>query len=214
MTMVKDTNMTRCMMNTMIEWHIAAGVDHRILIVTDATMFDTGAFAGMVNGLHQLTLNIASIATRNFSYNAHDFTFDCKCNGQPISMQVPYEAVLGFIIPTGESTAGFFPVPNMERELAVLEMLRIQRETPPAITPDPFAVRGVDIKTHDSDGNIMPTIEDLMLAQSRSQEPTKPAVALVKPLLDFGPIPSRITPPPSRYKGPPKLTCIIGGKKD
>ncbi len=212
-TIDPDVNMCRTVMNTLIQWHVDKGLTRRINILADATMFDVGLLEGQVNGLHQIVLNIAGQATQGFTYSEHAFSFHCGYQGQDVFLVVPYEAVLGFIIPTGEETVGFFPIPNMERELLSLKLIaaaREMRETHP-IKPEPYAVHGITLDTHDGDGNIMPTIEDLMLAKNRA--PAKPVKLESVPLLDFGPIGGKIIQPVSRYKGPPTLTLIQGGKR-
>ncbi|QBJ02825.1 hypothetical protein MZD04_gp299 [Pseudomonas phage Psa21] len=116
-----DTNMCRVMMNAMIQWMIDTNMAQRIHVVTDATMFDVGILKNNVNGLYQIVLNIAASAVRNFSYNEHTFSFNCSNNGVDVPLNVPYEAVLGFLIPTAEGYTSFFPIPNMERELLALQ---------------------------------------------------------------------------------------------
>lgn len=204
MSIEKDTNMTRQIMNTMIQWHVDMGLTKRIHVVADATMFPVGLLEGQVNGLHQIILNLAAGAIVGFTYHEHAFSFHCGFQGQDVHLVVPYEAVLGFVIPTGEETANFFPIPNMERELLALKLIKAARQAEPLVA-EPFAVHGVGTL---EDADIMPTVEDLMHAKQK-EVPT-PAKEKAAPLLDFGPLGGLSV---SRSTGRPKLTVIQGGKR-
>lgn len=117
-----DTNMTRVIMNSMIQWFIDMDMPRRIFLVADARLFDVGIMAPEVNGLYQIKLNIAANATQNFSYNEDTFSFNCGYNKQDVFVDVPYAAVLGFIAPTSDSTQSFLPIPNIEREYMAIQV--------------------------------------------------------------------------------------------
>lgn len=251
-----DTNMCRSMMNAIIQWQIDAGLAQTIHVVTDTRYYDASALERRIDNNRHLVLSIGSNAVRHFRYNENDFTFEGRFDGVVMNMAVPYTAVLGFTIPVSENEYGFFPIPNMERiqhqlieHATMLKHIEMLKDSPglqgvpgiaggnPAkpIEPTPFAVVGVD--THDSEGNELPTRQELMARQSleKRDASTGPIFAAnasgrkaietsrsdsdetgePKPLLDFGNVGGPSIPKhQSRYKGKPTLTVIQGGKKD
>ncbi|WDS62141.1 hypothetical protein [Pseudomonas phage D6] len=228
-----ELNMTRAVMNTMIQWFIDMDMPRRILLVADARMFDVGIMEPEVNGLYQIKLNIAANATKNFSYNEETFSFNCGYNRQDVFVEVPYAAVLGFIAPTSESTQSFLPIPNIERELLGIQLreelqdfmtqsgiqgpqgLMEGEESGMQPLPDgAYAVHGVEPLTHDEDGNQLPTVQELMKRKPLAQRPAAPAPKeQPKPLLDFGNVGGFSLPAPrQRRVCPPHLRVIQGGK--
>jgi stringent starvation protein B len=214
-----ELNMTRAIMNTMIQWFVDMDMSRRIHIITDARMFDVGLLEPEINGLYQIRLNIAANATRNFRYNEDNFSFQCGYNGADVYLEVPYEAVLGFAVPTTENYESILPIPNFERELLGVKQMQdlhkmfeeegipqlnafegggtfpgsAQDTTPPpfkaakAIEDSPYAVHGVEIATHDEEGNKLPTNVELMRRKPLAQRPAKPvAKEQPAPLLNFG----------------------------
>lgn len=232
----KDTNLCRTMMNAVIQWQIDSGMADRIHVIADATLFDVTGLERKVDGLHQIVLSIGSNAVRHFRYNEHSFSFEGRYDGVVRTLDVPYEAVLGFTLPTGENTYNAFPIPNMERELFMLKRAQAVRDQIAAlqadpnfmdslrgptissgavqakpITPAPFAVVGVD--SHDEEGNKLPSIADLMDRKPFDERVKPVEKEVVAPLLDFGHIGSTILPTPKRRRvGAPHLTLIQGGK--
>jgi stringent starvation protein B len=116
----RDTNMTRTMMNAFFSWFAANDLG-RIHVIVDGTLFDSKAFVDDMNGLYQIRLSIGASAVRGFGYHDHGFSYGCMRQGVHIDMDIPYEAVLGFVIPTGENTEVIFEVPNLERHMLKLE---------------------------------------------------------------------------------------------
>jgi len=223
-----ELNMTRAVMNTMIQWFIDMDMPRRILLVADARMFDVGIMEPEVNGLYQIKLNIAANATKNFSYNEENFSFNCGYNRQDVFVEVPYAAVLGFIVPTSDSTQSFLPIPNVERELLGIQLREelqdllaqsgmqgpmgdMEGDTLP---DGAYAVHGVEPLTHDEDGNQLPTLQELMKRKPLAQRPAAPAPKeQPKPLLDFGDVGGFSLPTPRKRRVcPPHLRVIQGGK--
>lgn len=116
----RDTNMTRTMMDAFFSWFAANDLG-RIHVIVDGTLFDSKAFVDDMNGLYQIRLSIGANAVRGFAYHDHGFTYSCRRQDVVIDMDIPYEAVLGFVIPTGENTEVIFEVPNLERHMLKIE---------------------------------------------------------------------------------------------
>lgn len=116
----RDTNMTRTMMDAFFSWFAANDLG-RIHVIVDGTLFDSKAFVDDMNGLYQIRLSIGANAVRGFTYHDHGFTYSCRRQDVVIDMDIPYEAVLGFVIPTGENTEVIFEVPNLERHQMKIE---------------------------------------------------------------------------------------------
>lgn len=224
-----DTNMTRCFMNTTIQWFADTGVT-RMNFICDAHMFDVGILADQVDGLGQIVLNLSGAATRGFRYNEDNFEFHCAKQGVDVHLHVPYEAVLGFQVPFGENHMVALPIPNLERHMLQVAMQQAAREQIEAIRNDPeamaalagplggvgeelpdgaYAVHGVG--DHEGD---FPTVQELMKRKPLAERPKPtPVKEVPKPLLDFGNV-GTITLPTGRTRptGRPHLTLIQGGK--
>lgn len=116
----RDTNMTRIMMDAFFSWFAANNIS-RIHVIVDGTLFDTKEFVDDMNGLYQVRLSIGAEAVRGFNYHEHGFSYGCMRKGQHIDMDIPYEALLAFVIPTGENTEVVYEVPNLERHQMMIE---------------------------------------------------------------------------------------------
>lgn len=230
----RELNLVRAMMNTMIQWYIDMDMPRKVHIVADATMFDVGLLAPEVNGLHQIRLNLSANAVKNFYYGDHSFSFNCGYNRQDAFVDVPYAAVLGFIIPTSENTESFCPIPNMHREMEMLARTQVMRNKleelttadhmptmdelvealaadqaanpAKALVAEPYAVHGVDPD--------QPTHTQLMTRLPMAQRTKEPVKEKVEPLLNFGEVSNYAFPKhiPKRRAAASHLRLIQGGK--
>jgi hypothetical protein len=231
-----DTNMCRVIMNAMIQWFVDMGISSRIHIIADARMFDVGLLEPQVNGLYQIRLNIAAQATRNFRYNEDNFSFMCGFNGADVSLEVPYEAVLAFVVPTCDQHESILQIPNYERELYAIQQVQdlhkmlnesgvvwpgsAQDTMPPTfsaakpIEAAPYAVHGIELQTHDEEGNKLPTNVELMRRPTIAQRAEKPAAKeQAAPLLNFGNVSGTALPAPKTRRSLPAGWQVHQGGK-
>lgn len=220
----KDTCMTRVMMNAMIGWMIDCDMCHPINIVCDASMFDTGILNSLIDEHGHIMLNISGQATRDFRYNDRSFSFNGWKQGGPVPLDIPYEAVLGFMLQVDEDHASFFSLPNMERVAYAIKQGKIvaghlkevldKQEGAKPLKSVPFAVFDPEQGEQDFDDNqSAPTTRELM-NRKPLEERGHSSDPVARPLLDFGDVGGiNLQSGRPRHVAKPKLTLIQGGKK-
>lgn len=220
----KDTCMTRVMMNAMIGWMVDSDMCHPINIVCDASMIDTGVLHSLIDEHGHIMLNISGQATRDFRYNDRSFSFKGWKQGAPVPLDIPYEAVLGFMLQVDEEHVSFFSLPNMERVAHAIkqgkivaghlkEVLDKQKPAEP-LQPAPFPVFDPENPNLDFDGDRpLPTTLELM-ERKPLEERGHSSDPVARPLLDFGDVGGiSLQSGRTRHVVKPKLTLIQGGKK-
>lgn len=221
----KDTVHCRVMMNAMINWMVDCDMVHPINIVCDASMFDTGVLHELIDSHGHIMLNISGQATRDFRYNDRSFSFKGWKNGGPVPLEIPYEAVLGFMLQVDEEHRTFFQLPNMERVSHAIKQGKLvaghlkeilnQQGDAKQLEATPFPVFDPHSQNPDYDvDQPTPSIGDLMHRKPFSERPTPVAKEKPAPLLDFGPVGGiELQSGRPRHVAKPKLTLIQGGKK-
>ncbi|MNC13602.1 hypothetical protein D3C81_379160 [compost metagenome] len=236
----RDTNMTRTMMDAFFSWFAAHDLS-RIHVIVDGTLFDSKAFVDDMNGLYQIRLSIGAAAVRGFAYHDHGFSYGCMRQGVHIDMDIPYEAVLGFVIPTGDNTEVIFEVPNLERHMLKIEQQKgqlpqlgnfafvdeqgkalpdemiqeIMRQLVPTGVPAK-AIEPAPYAVHgiepEVDTELHPTITDLMTRRPAVQRSAKPTVKEAPaPLLNFGNVSGTALPAPKVKRAIPEGWQVIQG---
>lgn len=109
MTIEKDTNFNRVMLQAILNWFSAADYPRANFMIDNEIADLPKAFADTADENGQVIVNLSWKATRNMTFDDDGVEFECRCNGTVYVIFVPYISIIGYITNYGFSMWSYMP---------------------------------------------------------------------------------------------------------